>query len=724
MATLAFGFVAGWPALERVIQTTAMICLQGSAGTMWKSLGLIAVGVVVGIALYAVLQQGGETSESPAAMRETVMVVDKLSSAAVDAMRDENFETVRSVEDLLAMPTRFSRIEASYVLAGRAGASELQTLIYDADRVSNRSTRDSLLGIFFMRLAEIDPQSGLALARVEPYSQDSGLENSIWRTWALNNLEEALFEVKAQTRRSDKVAAAQVLFSAHGFMGNETTDRIEAELGISPDRGTRLRYMRTLLKKSPDNVIDFIGKEPSGLRRREYINWFVYALDESQLAAADPWADRFNAQDDESLFSFLLKERRARLNPMQSLENALASRDFEFNGRFHSALEELASRDIEGAKSFYERLDSTPSQNLGLLVIANEMANTNPAEALEWLRDSSSPNKQAAIGAILVKVAESDPQMAFNEAIELSGQAGTRAMSRILMSTIDSDAGLALSMLDGLPKSVDEQSLRRQFGESWLLRNPAAAIDWLKTLPDGEASNIASRTTRRLAITEPEVIDQVLPLIQGANKRVVVRDLISQFAAKGDLSRARAMTARYSEEEGFDAGSLQASYLGGVAQLDLETAKQLALQTTDPAVRDKSLETMAREIAFNQPQGAADIVDNITDRDTKLGVVGRVATQWYRKDPDSAIQWVSSLRDEAIRQAAITDIVRVSKNPGRQELRVVESIADPLERDRVKGHYAISVARNDKAAAERILEGLVLPADEKAAFQQRIERQR
>ena len=178
---------------------------------MRKSLGLITIGALSGAALLFVIQKIPAEPGSTFGRSITVDTIPTLSGADLDIARDSSFVDINSIEAVLALPTEFSRREALHVLAGRSDADRLQKLIFDGDRISDRTLRGSILTILFRRLAEVDPQTALALARIDPYGKDDGIENTIWRTWARNDLGEAIFAVKTQTRRSYQEDAAQSL---------------------------------------------------------------------------------------------------------------------------------------------------------------------------------------------------------------------------------------------------------------------------------------------------------------------------------------------------------------------------------------------------------------------------------------------------------------------------------------------------------------------------------
>jgi len=88
-----------------------------------------------------------------------------MSRAAAEKHREARYRDLTTIEDIVALPTEFDRAEALYALAGRSGSGAIQALLYEADRVADDFEREQLLGILFFRLAEVDPQSALALAR-------------------------------------------------------------------------------------------------------------------------------------------------------------------------------------------------------------------------------------------------------------------------------------------------------------------------------------------------------------------------------------------------------------------------------------------------------------------------------------------------------------------------------------------------------------------------------
>ena len=685
---------------------------------MRKSLGLITIGALSGAALLFVIQKIPAEPDSAIGRSITVDTIPTLSGADLDIARESSFIDINGIEDVLALPTEFSRREALHVLAGRSDADRLQKLIFDGDRISDRTLRGSTLTILFRRLAEVDPQTALALARIDPYRKDDGIENTIWRTWARNDLGEAIFAVKTQTRRSYQEDAAQSLYAAYGYMGSEATDRIAQELGIEPNRQTRLRFLRTLLEDSPRRVIEYISEEPSALRRREYINWLAYALDTHDQSMALSYAESFVSASDRALYSELVEDRFARLNPTETLQQALATNDVGPNSDFQSALQELASNDITAAMNFYGQIDVPQAKMMAAFVIANELATTDPAAALDWVRSLDGVQKQQLEEALLGRIAQSNPEFALEAAATLPSKQRTSSISIILMSVSGTDPALAVELLASLPEDTNKPRIQERVGQAWLMNDPAAAIEWLKTLDKQEASKIAASATRLLTRTQPETTYQLLALLDEPQRARTAGELISQFASVGNVSRARTLIDEFKGQNGFE--DIEASFIVGLARHDSEAATQLALQLQDDNERSQALSSIASSIVNDDPAQAVSLLPNITGTANRKQAFQTIAGRWYRNDPDAALRWASSLPAGAERDSAILRMTMSFGDIGRRELKLVDSIADPQSRTNARKMTIVPLARTDQAAALQMLEEMDIPEDQKVRYREKI----
>src|SRR5262245_29970024 len=67
----------------------------------------------------------------------TPEVADRLSATAAQAQRNLHYEGIDSIDAIRGLPSRFARMEALYVVAGRADLGALRGLIRDAQSIPN-----------------------------------------------------------------------------------------------------------------------------------------------------------------------------------------------------------------------------------------------------------------------------------------------------------------------------------------------------------------------------------------------------------------------------------------------------------------------------------------------------------------------------------------------------------------------------------------------------------
>ncbi len=108
-------------------------------------------------------------------------------------------------------------------------------------------------------------------------------------------------------------------------MGNEITERIEAELGIGPDRSSRGRYLYLLADKSPAEAIAFINGIERGTEQREYVSWLAYYVSLRDPTAALQYANLFEFASDGERYSSIINSNTARENPQATIDRLLAS---------------------------------------------------------------------------------------------------------------------------------------------------------------------------------------------------------------------------------------------------------------------------------------------------------------------------------------------------------------------------------------------------------------
>lgn len=283
-------------------------------------------GVVLGtLVTLAATQFESSSNTTPEDFVRDINVVPKMAQAVADKHRKEQYIHLTSVEAIIALPTAFARSEALYAIAGRSDAAEVQNLIFEGNRIADEVERIELHKILFFRLTELDPDSALALARVDDFKGIKPIEQVVWHTWARNDLDGALIAAKNQVSLVHQNSAAQSLYAAFGYMGNETTDRIEAVLGIGPSRASRGLFLYQLADRSPAVAIAFINGLERGIEQQEYVSWLAFYVSLSDAKAALAYAKLFAVALDATNYTTIINRLVASDNPRVTIERSLAS---------------------------------------------------------------------------------------------------------------------------------------------------------------------------------------------------------------------------------------------------------------------------------------------------------------------------------------------------------------------------------------------------------------
>ena len=293
--------------------------------------------------------------------------------------------------------------------------------------------------------------------------------------------------------------------------------------------------------------------------------------------------------------------------------------------------------------NFYDEIDAPQARMMAAFIIANELANSDPDAALDWVRSLDGSQKSLIEGAILAKIAESDPEFAIRAAVNLPGTQRLSAISNILMQVTKSNPTLALDLLASLPDNTNKARFEEQVGQVWLMNDPTAAIAWLKTLDGSEASRIASRTTttRLLMQTQPDAAYQLLSLMDEPQRVRSVREIVVMLASIGDISQARSLVAEFKGQAGLE--DIETSLIAGLARSDSEAAVQLALQLQDDKARNQALSNIATTIVADDPARAVSLLSSISNPQSRTNAARMAIVRLARNDQSAALRMLENL---------------------------------------------------------------------------------
>ncbi len=676
------------------------------ARTTIALIGGIVLGALVAV---VVLQASQREATSTDTIVRDIADIPKMDVAVAEQHRLESYAEIDGVDEIAALPTQFARAAATHAVASRLDSAGIQSLVFEVNRIADEQERVHLLVILFSRLAELDAQSALVLARTSDFASHKRLEQAVWNAWGHKDLDDALFAARTQPSASLQNRAAQALFAAFGYMGNETTERIGAELGIKPDRSTRARYLHSLADRSPAVAIQFINELNRDTKRREYVSWLAHYLSQRDPYEALEHSGLFDSLADTKRYDGIVKDYIARNDPAAVLDRLLAdSSAARRSSEFHSAARTLAEDDIDAAKRYYEQARNNDVRMWLGSAIAAEMAKSDPEGAIAWAQANDNAQTPVLMMTVISQIAEEDPDAAVSLALDLPNP---QMQGRILSSAVSRLARNNPVSATRIVEQVQNEQLKDEtmayLASTWMRQDPEAAVDWILSQDEEARNRLSQMTAHNLANADVDAAIRLLPRFDETTQLALRRTIAQNLAARRSPDEALAFIRQFEGQPNFE--ELQTSLISGVINTDLSRAKQLADQLPPGNARDMAyLEMTSRHSRTNAEEATA-WLDNIADEQVRGQAAGQIAARWFASDADAATRWLDNLPTGATRDNAILQASQQSGTISPQLTQLIDSIEDPVMRGQAKLQEVYRVARTDPEQARAMLDNLDIP---------------
>ena len=672
---------------------------------MNRVLAAAIVGVTVGAAgTFAVLDHNLITAAS---QNQTVIRdlgnVPKITDTVAALHREDRYENLHSIEQILALPTNFAQTEALYVLAGRSDSGSVQNLIYEANRIADPADRDGALATLFSRLTELDPPSALAMSRTDLLSNNKDVESTVWRSWGKHDLDGALLAAKAQSTSGQRNRAAQALFSAFGYLGNDTTARIEETLDIRPDRMSRNRFLYDLADRSPADAIKYVSNISSGRDQRDSLSVLAHHLRRNDPKRAASYADLFSDAILRQSYLSIVASTMAAAEPEAVLDQLLTTAlSRPERNQIYGAMRELAARDVDRAIQYLEQVSSTQDRQILGSMIIEELARQDPMRALDWAREKDRGDYPKLLTQVLSRIASSEPQLAMEEAISIQhASRRNQAISNVVQTVARNDPALAAEFVNQIPNQQDRESATTRMILSWAQTDPEAAVNWVMTNDKINGTTVLERAGMWLVRTDIDAAIRMLPKLDDNNAAAWRQQIAQTLASERSATDAQNFISQFEGSNGFD--KLQAAVATGVAKNDAFLAKQLADQLPRGADRDSAYSQLITEHANTNPAEAAAWLASISDAQYRSSATFGLMRVWYSQDPDAADRWANNLRRGAQRDDAIVGLASNWQEMTPSRRLLIDSIGDSEKQIQAQIAQIRIVARIDWQKAQTML---------------------
>lgn len=668
-----------------------------------------AAGLVTGASLMRWLGGPDDTAGSPVIVRD-IVAREGVRDVATNELRNTGYAGLSSVEAVFDLPTPFVRREALYALAGRADGAALQRHIFTAERIADDRERGLALGILFSRLAEVDPQSALALAQSEHFRHQPELAGMVWGAWARVDLDNALFAAKTLTRAEDQRRAAQALYLEFGGMGNPVTDRIHAELGVAPDALAQEAYLRRLADTSPAEAVRWIERATNTVERQEMMRQLAEYLARARPDIASSVVAAFRRADDRQYFESVLNMGLAQVDPHAAIEAALSGRSMDGRNGFFQAIQVLGSTDPGALEAYFHRATSAEMKRYLAMTYLQATAADDPAAALAWFERYGQGDMYPDLlrTTMLTQIATVDPELALREAQSQPGSVRTAEFVGQIMSQVaQQDPQRALALRDQITNpSVREQATTMAV-MTWLQADPDAALAWIDASGGEATGRLLGQAMWPLMHTDLDAALRLYGRLDAGAKEAVGQNLVFQIAQHRSVDEALAFAEQFAGQPGH--GQMVGSVVGMLAMTDPARARQVADRIAEPQARSGAYMGIASQVAQRDPRAAAEMLPMIENGPQRQQAVWSVVDNWYRSDPSAFASWLDAVADPADRDPALARAAEYWEQDTARAQEMIGRIQDDATRINATIGLARRVAQTDREAARRLLDGPGIP---------------
>lgn len=644
--------------------------------------------------------------------------VPRMSAEEALSHREERYRAIDSIERILALPTRFARMEALYALAGRSGSPEVQDLIFQADAVADAAERRDFLLVLFARLTELDPPSALALSRTPRFAADPALERETWQRWAELDFEAALDHAARQDGVS-RDRAAQALYAATDERG--ASGQIAERLDRQPDSGVHAARLDDLAHADPASAVAYVQALESPLQRRQAAAHLGRLLGRRGIDAALRWSPRFGDAGLARAFEEAAAQSAAEVDPDGTLRQLLAeSTDAAGLARLAGAFRAVAETSADQALAWFELLPDARQRDHVGRAIAAQLARSDPLRALAWARDHDDSRQRALYNAVIGSVAESDPDLAMAAANELPDRGHRLSALMTVTGTVsESDPARAIVLLEALGEPDVLRMMAYRVFDSWARSDPDAALAWIQSSDLAGQRHLLLTAAHAIASNDVDAAIRMLPRLDEETARELRPQIAANLALQRSLADAESFIARYEGTPEYP--MLVGGMVQGLAATDPAAAVTLLDRISSATHRELLSSMVFTHYARRSPREAADAAAALGDEGARVSAMRHVLQAWAQSDAAGAEQWVGNLSPGIERDNAIATMSAHWTELTSSRRGMLESIEDPMARRTAMHGVLFAIARQDRERAKRVLSGFDLPQEEKRHLAETLE---
>jgi hypothetical protein len=616
-----------------------------------------------------------------------------LSSHEATVQRASHYQDVDSVAETLELPSNFARREALHVVAGRADARQLGSLIKEAKRVSDPAIRLDALEILLLRYVEVDPRAALRSAQETDRSTAPKLVSIVIGAWSRTQLDAAMEAAKGLSNEALRTAAARAIVASNPAIAGRAKNRDErkrlaGKLGIRetsdafvldadpakllddphgaieealafPETARRAQLVRIAqawARVAPEEAWEHAANLPQGANRIVFENAVIatWAATQPELAFAHVSSLGNHGRRDQLLKQVTVE--LARRDPVLAMQVVKGLKGGDRASLQSVVVDEWARYDPAGAATWVEGLDRMQQSRYAFL-IGESYVLQNRDEALAWaLRISRSPGRNLW-SRMLGILAGQDPAEALRIALSAEyAPQRNQAISSVLTAIATRDPALAASHLDKLSPSMRSRATLQIASQMVETHTMGAVLDWLEGV-DSNGRALAEAMPmlgQMFAQRDPDAAAQLLDRIPKSARGAWISGIAAAYADM-DVDKGMQWVRKYEDDP--DAQGLERTFVSALAQRNPDAALEFVERMSDARERDHGIISVLPMVAMQSPETAVRYYNRIADDGVRTHAIQMIVNSWARLDPAGAQKWVMSMPSSAARDNGIMQLM-------------------------------------------------------------------
>lgn len=265
----------------------------------------------------------------------------------------------------------------------------------------------------------------------------------------------------------------------------------------------------------------------------------------------------------------------------------------------------------------------------------------------------------------------------------------------VLVTRVAADDPLAAAdLLDDIPGSL-AQHVIHPLVDAWARTNPEEAARWLADKDAQFSENGLNALAWRWGQSDLEAASSFADTLTGRKRTTFLTGLAGATAQRRSTNEMLAWVSRYENDPAH--ASMVMSVAQRLVQENLDTAVGL-IETLPDEERLSSYRTVVSSLAFQDPEAAIDLLDEIGDASVRDEVLPMISSVWGNNDAEAALDWAIDLAPGASRDRAIASIASslVNFDPDRA-VEAIDEIDDPDARRGPVWQLVVAVDSDDEA---------------------------